>query len=281
MTRTETSGAAMMTVPGGYGGPPVEIIGDTLAQVLTSRRVWNSRGEEEEARGAISGASCAKIQELIGMADARRTLEVGCATGVSTLAILSKLEQLGGDRTHRAIDPNQTGYGPDGFRGVGAEMVRRAGLQDRFSLIEKPSHLGLPALLADGKRFDFIFLDGWHSFDFTFVDYYYADLLLRDGGILVFDDVGMPAIRHVCWFLETHKPYDFMGGTATLSTLHPWHKIKQRRDPAVHVWGSIQAYRKRSSSMVPSEFFEAPFYPHYRLYRWWMRLRGLQIRRPF
>lgn len=160
-------------------------------------------------------------------------------------------------------------------------MVRRAGLQQRFTLIEKPSHLGLPALLAEGRKFDFIFIDGWHSFDYAFVDYYYSDLLLNDGGVLVFDDVCMPPIRHVCWFLETHKPYDFLGGPATLSTMHPWFKATYRWNPANQVWGSIQAYRKRSSSQVPSDFFEAPFYPHYRLYRWWLRLRGLRIRNPY
>lgn len=272
---TQTSSAVT-----GPGGVSVEIVGEVLQQVLTSRKVWNSRGDTEEVRGAISPASCAKLQELVELVDARRTLEVGCATGVSTLAILSKLEQLGGDRTHIAIDPNQTGY-ESGYSGIGVEMVRRAGLQQRFTLIEKPSHLGLPALLAEGRKFDFIFIDGWHSFDYAFVDYYYSDLLLNDGGILVFDDVCMPPIRHVCWFLETHKPYDFLGGPATLSTMHPWFKATYRWNPANRVWGSIQAYRKRGSSMVPSDFFEAPFYPHYRLYRWWLRLRGLRIRNPY
>jgi predicted O-methyltransferase YrrM len=268
-------------VAGGYGGPPVEIVGDALWQVLTSRKVWNSRGEKEQIRGEISGASCAKLQQLVALVDARRTLEIGCATGVSALAIVSQLEQLGGDRTHVAIDPNQTSYGPDGYRGVGVETVRRAGLQQRFTLIEKPSHLGLPALLSEGQKFDLIFIDGWHSFDYAFVDYFYSDLLLNDGGILVFDDVGMPPIRHVCWFLETHKPYDFLGGVATLSTMHPWYKATRRWNPANHTWGSVQAYRKRRTAMVPSDFFEAPFYPHYRLYRWWLRLRGLRIRNPY
>ena len=76
---------------------------------------------------------------------------------------------------------------------------------------------------------------------------------------MVFDDVGMPPIRHVCWFLENHKPYEFLGGPAKFSTLHPWYKLMRRHDRALHEWGSVQAYRKRSSSMVPTGFFESPF----------------------
>ncbi len=268
-------------VPGGFGGPNVQVVGQVLADMLSTHRVWNTSGEEEKIRGAISGASCSKLQELIGTVDARRTLEVGCATGVSTLAILSKLDELGGDREHIAIDPNQTSYGPDGYRGVAVEMAHRAALSDRFTLMEEMSQVALPRLWAEGRKFDLIFLDGWHSFDLTFVDYYYADLLLRDGGILVFDDAEMPPVRHVCWFLETHKDYDFLGGPARRSTMHPWYKLNRRFDPAKHTWGSIQGYRKRSSSMVPSDFFESEFYPHYRLYRWWMKLRGFPIRKPY
>lgn len=72
----------------------VEIVGEVLQQVLTTRNVWNSRGDSEKVRGEISSASCAKLQELVGLVDARRTLEVGCATGVSTLAILSNSSNL-------------------------------------------------------------------------------------------------------------------------------------------------------------------------------------------
>ena len=38
------------------------------------------------------------------------------------------------------------------------------------------------------KPFDFIFIDGWHTFDYTLVDMFYADRLLRIGGYLLIDD---------------------------------------------------------------------------------------------
>ncbi len=35
---------------------------------------------------------------------------------------------------------------------------------------------------------DFIFIDGWHTFDYTLIDFFYADKLLRKDGIILIDD---------------------------------------------------------------------------------------------
>lgn len=99
------------------------------------------------------------------------------AMGCSTLAILEALPKEG---YHTSIDPFQTATHNYGFRGVGVTMVKRAGLADRHRLIEQPNYLALPDLLRAGERFDLIFIDGYHTFDFAFIDFFYADLLLRE-----------------------------------------------------------------------------------------------------
>jgi len=52
------------------------------------------------------------------------------------------------------------------------------------------SQLELPKMLESGKKFDFIYIDGSHQSDDTFIDGYYAHKLLREGGLLIFDDYG-------------------------------------------------------------------------------------------
>jgi hypothetical protein len=57
-------------------------------------------------------------------------------------------------------------------------------------------------------QFDFVFIDGWHTFDHTLIDCFYATRLLRVGGILVIDDVSFPAIKRVVDFFKTYPCYE-------------------------------------------------------------------------
>ena len=58
----------------------------------------------------------------------------------------------------------------------------RATLQ--VGCIEQKSFLAMPRLLQAGRKFDFCFVDGMHLFDYTALDLFYADLLVRVGGII-------------------------------------------------------------------------------------------------
>lgn len=66
----------------------------------------------------------------------------------------------------------------------------------------------LPALEAAGRRVDFAFIDGWHTFDYAMVDFFYIDLLLRPGGVLVLDDAwSYRAIRKLARYIVKHRRY--------------------------------------------------------------------------
>lgn len=259
-------------------------VSSTLQTMLRERRAIDAKGQLHDIHSAIPPASVAKIQQLIREFRPHDTLEIGCAMGMSTLAIMEEVARTTAGR-HVAIDPNQTGEGPDQWHGIGVTSVRRAGLSDRFELLEQPSYLGLPTLLQQGRRFDFIFIDGWHSFDFAFVDWFFSDLLLNEKGVLVFDDAQMPQVHHVCTFVETHKAYRRLGPPDTGAPLSPPARLRQRRllkrgNGCHPEWGSVRAYQKMRSTTVPWNFFESTFYPWFRPYRWWMRLRGLQVHQP-
>ena len=255
----------------------------TLSEMLVSGKAYDSEGNEHALHSGLGLNATQKITGLVRQLNARRTLEVGMAMGCSTLSIL---EGLPSDGLHTAIDPNQTLKGGYGWHGIGLESVKRAAYLDRLRLIEQPSYLALPQLLSAGERFDFILIDGWHSYDYAFVDYFYSDLLLRDGGILVIDDWRMPQVHQVTKFIETHKPYeklgpvtknflDFRSGFTNLRLYLCGKTIHETE------WGSIAAYRKLQSVQVPWAFHHSSFYPHYRLRRVWEKLRGRKAISPY
>jgi predicted O-methyltransferase YrrM len=133
-----------------------------------------------------------------------RTLEVGCAYGLSSLYICSAMRERAG-ASHTIIDPFQN----SDWDGAGIKNLEAEGLRF-FDFIEERSEFALPRLLerAEG-RFDFIFIDGWHTFDHTLLDCFYATRLLRVGGYLVIDDMPFPAVRRAVDFVRMYPCYEF------------------------------------------------------------------------
>ncbi|NET80054.1 class I SAM-dependent methyltransferase [Okeania sp. SIO1F9] len=136
----------------------------------------------------------------------RKTLEVGCAYGLSSLYICSGISERPG-ASHTIIDPFQNTQ----WDGVGIKKLEEVGI-DFYSLIEKKSEFALPKLLETNEgQFDFIFIDGWHTFDHTLLDCFYTTRLLRVGGILAIDDVCFPSVRRVVDFLKNYPCYEEVG----------------------------------------------------------------------
>jgi predicted O-methyltransferase YrrM len=147
-------------------------------------------------RSQISDEEAAFLFRFVRDHDVADTLEVGCGLGKSAVSIM-----LGTGRGHVAVDPFQANYD---HRGVG--NVARAGLADAFELRAERSCVALPALLAEGRRFDLVFVDGSHRFDDILVDFTFADLLLRPGGYVVFDDLWMRTTQLVLAYIRTNRP---------------------------------------------------------------------------
>ena len=63
----------------------------------------------------------------------------------------------------------------------------------------------MPELLEDNEeKFDFIFIDGWHTFDYTLLDFFYADKLLRKGGIIIIDDAKHLGVAKCVRYIDTN-----------------------------------------------------------------------------
>lgn len=149
------------------------------------------------------------LQDLIIEIKPTTTLEIGLAYGVSSLFICEALKKTNKPNLkHIVIDPNQFGesYG-DGWEGVGLNNLRKAGYDDLVKFYNSPSYQVLPKLEAEGCKIDFAFIDGWHTFDYVLVDFFYIDKMLKVGGIVVFDDAGLPSIRKACRYIATNYSY--------------------------------------------------------------------------
>lgn len=162
-------------------------------------------GQIRKVTGGVTKSHARILQDVIKVAQPVVTsLETGVAFGLSTLAICEALQASGLEGVkHYGIDPEQiTVHG-----GSAIANLRRAGLSQYFELIESPSHLALPKLLEAGTRLDFAFIDGWHTFDYTLLDFFYIDKMLRPGGCVVLHDTEWPSKMKVIGYIMTHRRY--------------------------------------------------------------------------
>jgi predicted O-methyltransferase YrrM len=138
---------------------------------------------------------------------AHQTLEAGLGFGISTLFICEGLLANGADGLHVAADPYQFVSLPTHsttYAGVGLQVLEDAGIRDLVEFYAEESQTVFPRLLADGRRFDFAFVDGNHRFEAVFLDLIYAGRLLKERGVIFVDDVQLPGPNHAVRFGVTN-----------------------------------------------------------------------------
>ena len=190
----------------------------------------------------------------------RSILEIGMANGSSTIALLKTLGETGGGNVV-SIDPFQN-QSESGIDGQGVRNVEAAGFADHHRLMEEYDYIAMPKLVAEQAKFDMVFIDGDHAFDCTFLDFFYADLLLKEGGICAFHDTGRPSVYTVTDFLMKNKAYApldprpsrHLSNMAMRGLRHGLHLVSGRdaemRERSA-AWGSVAAFRKLRSTLCP------------------------------
>jgi predicted O-methyltransferase YrrM len=129
----------------------------------------------------------------------RRAAETGFGTG-STAAYM--LDALPADGSLVSID-----WSADNFNHIGRQTIERLGAAKRHTLIEEQSWRVLPRLLAGGREFDLVFIDGWKTFDYLAYELFLFNRMLAVGGMIVFDDSYLPAVRKAARLLKRHYGY--------------------------------------------------------------------------
>ena len=173
---------------------------------------------QSRSNSQISRQEGDAIQRLIRASKPRVSLEVGLAYGVSALYICEALAEVGGT-THIVINP--FGCGAESFdfvastdhhdarrvrwpRALESRACRIAGLIEFHG---EPSFRVLRALEQSGRRIDFAFIDGWHTFDYAMIDFFYVDRMLNVAGVLVLDDTVYPALQKLARYIASHRRY--------------------------------------------------------------------------
>ncbi|MBP0019698.1 MAG: class I SAM-dependent methyltransferase [Cyanobacteria bacterium SBLK] len=175
-----------------------------IEQLYKTKTVVDRNGKTYELKAAIDRREGELLFDIIHQDfGILKTLEVGCAYGLSSLYICSALQGRSG-AFHTIIDPFQNTT----WHGIGIKHLEEAEI-DFFHHIEAKSEFALPQLLAENERkFDFIFIDGLHTFDHTLLDCFYANRLLRVGGYLAIDDVSFSSVRRVVDFFKSYPCYE-------------------------------------------------------------------------
>jgi hypothetical protein len=75
--------------------------------------------------------------------------------------------------------------------------------------ITGPSQWELPRIATERKgQFDFALLDGCHGWPIVFIDYFYTNAMVRPGGYLMLDDVGLHSIAELVRFLKEQPGHE-------------------------------------------------------------------------
>ena len=181
----------------------MEITSDLVKEIYRTGVIHDEVGQALPLHSQISHELADTLYRTVLNYKPRTVLEVGMAYGLSTLAVLSALRDIGQDGRLISIDPNQHSE----WKGVGVANVERSGLSGRHQLIESFDYLVLPKLLSESVKLDFAYIDGWHTFDYVLLDFFFIDKMLNPGGVVGFNDCGYRAVHKVLRFISSHRKY--------------------------------------------------------------------------
>lgn len=156
-------------------------------QIIDQHFTHDAAGKQIAGSSFISRAQGRALTELIQSdASILRTMEIGCAQGVSSLFICDALKGRPGAR-HTIVDPFQE----TDWHGAGRAALSREG-HDNYDFVEELSEILLPRWVQEGRQFDMIF----------------STELLRIGGYLAVDDTGMPPVAKAFRYVEQFPCYE-------------------------------------------------------------------------
>lgn len=141
------------------------------------------------------------IHRLIRRNGLARCLEIGFGTGSTALYMLDAVQGMAGAEV-TSIDLKDSA-----MNNIGRQNLASSGYTVPHSLILDDSNLALPRLFAEGRRFDFVYVDGWKTFDHLAMEMYFLARMLTPGGFIVFDDAYVGGMNKVIAMVKAF--YDF------------------------------------------------------------------------
>lgn len=172
-----------------------------LEELFKTRSFISNEGKNIQIHSETSRDQCIFLQKIISENNFKKSIEIGFAYGISTLAIIEAITKNGG--IHVAVDK----FEKTDWEGIGLDIISQAGYKYHLEFIEEFCYFALPGLLEANRQFDFAYVDSTKQFDWLLIDFFYIDKLLSIHGVIVFDDVDFPGINKLVRFILSLPNY--------------------------------------------------------------------------
>jgi predicted O-methyltransferase YrrM len=191
----------------------IEGIPGLVAIALHKNIAFTPDGGTIPLRDSISISEAKHLYDVLRRVKPQSSLELGFATGISTLTIVKALED-NNQGHHHVVDPEESDY-----KYAGVAMVERAKLSHRMTFHEKY----LEEIYSELPALDFVFIDNGHLFDIELLHFVLADKKLKVGGFIGFHDAWMPSQAHLLRYILSNRAYTLCNPNPPLLG---WQKIK-------------------------------------------------------
>ena len=182
-----------------------------IKEIFSTQKVIDKNSKEYPLAGNIDFNEGEYLYNLIkNNSEITQTLEIGCAYGIASLFICSALENRKNNK-HIIIDPFQD----SDYKGIGLLNLDKIGI-NFYEHINRKSEFILPELAASQpESFDLIFIDGWHTFDHTMIDLFYANKLIKKNGYIVIDDCRYHSVSKAINYFSNYPSYSIISEVST------------------------------------------------------------------
>ncbi len=207
---------------------------ETLKQLRIAGEFYGEMGKRYEITGGIEVEEIEFLSAITSRPNLN-VLDIGVGKGVSTVLFAS----LGNVDMVVGVDPYQSTEHQNSM----TELCRILKIPlSKVVVVEKKSIEAKPSLDSIGKKYDFVLIDGYHSFDSTLVDFLVGHEFLNDGGFVAFHDCFYRQKQKVLNFVLKNRDYE-------LVKLHPkcrrplllrsarfiWHCLKYKTSPIIAI----------------------------------------------
>jgi len=198
-------------------------VNELLRDTIESATVYDVDNNPVSLDSNVAANEGKFLYDLIVNNNLKKTLEVGMAYGISALYIAQAHRNLQNPlQSHVSVDPYQSTQ----WKNIAMLNLERANLQDYVELREDLSYLVMPVAVQNKEEYDLIFIDGMHLYDYTLLDFFYADLMLKVGGYMIFDDAHMPSVAKVISYVLTNRSYKLVENSGLSIRVSVMIKVK-------------------------------------------------------
>ena len=183
----------------------VTMMGKQYIQNIIQSKIMSTLNNTTKLHSNVNAREGNLLSTIIKDHKHSKILEIGMAYGISSMYMLmaledNKLQHNLPSVSLTSIDPNQSTQ----WKSIGVDNVTALKMPHYHTLIEEVSEIALPMLWKESRQYDLVFIDGFHTFDNTLIDVYFAVRLVNMFGFIIIDDIQHPGVKNVIEYIDTN-----------------------------------------------------------------------------